>query len=211
MPPQLTVKQFAAITLGQAAPPWHLGRLLQIYGDNFISVKSLISSLSSSTTVMFVVMLPATKVSQFASAFAQAVAGGSPETAWTYMWCYEARYLADLKAFNQLLSTVGASIVYLSPQQVVKSGHLEVACPAWTVIGIAGTYAGLANLSVQQMPWYPGWSAADLQILTKLTSGFALVATSGLNPNADPYAEYLTSFLPYPGPMVTDMFIVTGG
>ncbi len=50
---KLTVKQFAILTLGQTAPPWHLGKLLEVYNQKFVPLLSTIASLSETKVVMY--------------------------------------------------------------------------------------------------------------------------------------------------------------
>ena len=43
---------------------------------------------------------------------------------------------------------------------------------AWAVIGIVGTFGGLANLNAQIIPFWPGdWTAQDWKTITAYASG----------------------------------------
>lgn len=161
-------------------------------------LKSTMKNLSETQTFMFVVMLSRSVVigtlgsspgavqgtiSQFQQSLQKDIATWWSE--WASMWLYgnsAKGYLDPVVQYETLasvLKSVGASIFYLSPQASLPSiQNSDGVTPgpgtmgAWAVIGIVGTFGGLANLNAQIIPFWPGdWTAQDWKTITAYASG----------------------------------------
>ena len=203
MPNDLTIRQFAQIVLGKTENPLHLGDVLSAYKENVMFLKSTITNLSNAEAFMFVTMLSQPDVANLfgntpsdvqysISQFRASIEAGDATywTLWANMWLSGSQasgYANSVPPYGTLasvLKSVGASIFYLSPQVSLPSipnlggpGLTQGpgTMPPWTVIGIVGTFAGLANLSAQIIPLWPGgsngWSAQDWDTITAFASG----------------------------------------
>jgi hypothetical protein len=197
--PQLTVKQFAAITLNQNAPPWHLGKLLQIYNQKSIALRPSIVNLSAAQAVMFVAVRSAQVVSSSAN---------NADT-WTSTWGYlpnpPSGYIpqsgigatiGDLEMLAAVLGPVGGSIVYLPEGINTNTSRTQV----YPVVGFAGTFAALANLNTQIIPFLPAlWTDADRNTLLNLNTGVVITAAG------------LYDLLPNAGTAATTLVVLPGG
>jgi hypothetical protein len=179
--PQLTVKQFAIIALGQVQPPWHLANLLEVYNQKFISLRSTISNLSATQAVVYCAMRTAASVAACVLRAINGSAGGSQadllelmNTQWDQLWTdITPASKNDLEVFEAILTPVGASIVYLSPGTQLGGGPF---IPAWVTIGFTGSFAALASLPAQTLSFTPdNWTSNDWNILKNLSSGVVIV------------------------------------
>lgn len=154
--PQLTVKQFAVLALGQASPPWHLGNLLKGSGRQSFSLRDSISALSAAQAVVYVRV---GDFGRFLQSWIKAVdgdfeglpAGSTPAEIW-------GNYLQQtlsvggppvgtndpvgtLVKLSNILSGVGGSVVYVNED--------------YTTVGIAATFVALANSNAAAVPVTP--------------------------------------------------------
>jgi hypothetical protein len=146
---QLTLKQFAILTLGQSTPPWHLGNLLKSYNQYRISLRESVTALSGATAVIFA------GTTSSANDFANMITswcegGGSSQTAyalWGYWFAaspgivYHGNSPAVLLKLANILSPIGGSIVYADEY--------------YTTVGIAATFGALASLNTAVIPDTP--------------------------------------------------------
>jgi len=217
--PQLSLKQFAAIALGQTEPPWHLGQILKPYGQAFLDVRRSLANLSKTTAVLAVCVRSASAV---AKALAEAMntpvdTGGGQKgvlitSIWTQLWSSPTFVLkSDLQALQSILSPIGAGIVYLSPA-TAPSGMNQMYVPAWVTVGIAGPIGGLASLNSQVLPFAPAeWTADQWKTISGLKSGVVLVDAQG-GSTASPM-DYGSTYLDpsdKPGPAIQKMVVLSG-
>lgn len=203
MPKGLTIAQFAQIAIGKTENPLHLGDLLSAYNEKVMFLKGTIRNLSNAQAFMFVTMLSRPDVTsafgntpsavQYSlSQFRSSIEAGYATywSQWASLWLSGNQAAGGVDSVSpygtlaSVLKSADASIFYLSPQvslpaipNLVKPGF--TAAPGimqpWTVIGIVGTFAGLANLNGQMIPFWPGgengWSAQDWDTITTFASG----------------------------------------
>jgi len=239
MPNDLTIRQFAQIVLGKTENPLHLGDILSAYRESVMSLKSTMGKLSNAQTFMFVTMLSQpdvtnafgytpSEVQNSISQFRTSIEAGDGTfwTQWASLWLSGnqasggANSVPPYGTLASVLKSVGASIFYLSPQVSLPSipnlggpGLTQGpgTMPPWTVIGIVGTFAGLANLSAQIIPFWPGgsngWSAQDWDTITAFASGGndLLLAPAQLIPAIWQAAQGQVDNLPY-----SDMILLKG-
>jgi hypothetical protein len=197
----LSIPQFAQLTLGKTEKPLHLKDILTAYQQNVLFLKSTMDNLSNAQAYLFVTMLcPADMMNLFgptaadyASSMAQfraSIQAGYALywTEWAQLWLSGSQASGSgnsLPAYERLasiLKSAGASIFYLSPAASLPSAPTpsgDVLAPGvlqpWAVIGIVGSVGALANLSAQTLPFWPGgangWSAQDWQTMTAFASG----------------------------------------
>jgi hypothetical protein len=207
---QLTVRQYAQIMSNKPGPSWSLATLLQNYNQRFISLRSATANLSSTTALLYFCM-QSIRVEEFVEQY-QFRPPAVSDAEWLSIWSYQDQLpRLDLQSLGVLLESVGASIVYLSPAQTVQVMGKSVVCPAWTIVGVAGTFAALASLVTRKMPWLPSqWTADDWQTIQALPANSAvIIPTAGLNISGNPASQF--PFIPFPGPTVSDMYLVTEG
>jgi hypothetical protein len=215
--PQLTVKQFAMLALNQPDPPWHLGKLLQIYNTDYMPLKPSIANLSSSQAIIYVSIRSAKTL---AGAFplpdpgeTQAQQDVGSIHFWPFTW-FGSPDKSDLEEFNKVLAPAGASIVYLSPAQNTQPYDLTPLIPAWVVVGFAGSFGGLASLPAQKLSFDPhNWSSAEMATVRGLTEGTVIVDAAQGSQSAllvpddgDDPSDWYT----WPDPPIDTMFVITG-
>jgi hypothetical protein len=116
----LTVRQLVAIETQKIVPPLHVGDLRKKFGPGPLSLRSIIRQVGAKKTTLFVevrdasILRSVTDLAQFQAA-----------------WRQSAPSKAMLVQFSQILSSTGASIVYLSRD--------------WRTVGIAGAATSLAG------------------------------------------------------------------
>jgi hypothetical protein len=184
---QLSVKQAAILMLGQPQPPWHLAKLLDIYGQKFVSLKETIASLSNAQAVMFV----ATRTGRAVAECINRASGWRTDVQdafsyeWEILWGDDNPVLqSELETLDNILKPAGASIVYLNQEILIRlpptvgPGIIEGVIPPWVTIGIGGSFGALANLSAQPLPFSPkSWSSEQVAWLKTLDpESVALVA-----------------------------------
>jgi hypothetical protein len=138
-------------------------------------------------------------------------------SAWTQLWsALTLLSKSDLQALQSVLSPVGGSIVYLSPAVSVPAptGAFEQLCiPAWVTVGFAGSFAGLASLNAQVLPFAPAqWSDEIWKTLSGLKAGAVLVAPGGAFTSSA--VVFGASSLPpgtKSGPAIDSMMVLGGG
>jgi hypothetical protein len=189
----LSVRQFAALALGQKQPPWHLGSLCGLYNVRPLSLKSSVEALSKATAVIYVQAGVLSDLEQLVGDEDPSSGGivGIDESFNSY-WTSDA--VSNLQSLEQLLKACGVVISYFDPGEAGLEGSL---------IGLAGTYADLAALNVKELPGNPStWTSSESAtakassfLLNSLAGNSALVAfgqqqLDGLatNPNALPLA-----------------------
>jgi len=222
---QLTVKQFATIALGQTAPPWHFSDLLKVYNQKILHLRPTLSGLSSTKAVLFFCMRSATSVAAAVSQVLDtpAESGGGTggvdymTNVWNQLWSAATFVLkTDLEMLESILSPVGASIVYLSPAVSVPApvgDYEELYVPAWVTVGLSGSFAGLASLNAQVLPFPPAkWSADQWKMLGSLKNAVVLVGPGGdfTSSAVDSGGTYLDPS-DKPGPAIANMMILSGG
>jgi hypothetical protein len=196
----LSVKQFAALALGQTKPPWHFGYLNWLYNQNSISLKSSIEALSAAQTVIFVQV--GTYSGLIASQGLNIPAPLSPQDAdelFTWGWAGNGWSASALAPLAAILKPNGVEICYLGRSGTTMLGEPDDD----NVVGLVGTYADFVSLNVTQVPAYPStWSADEAATATK--ANFLLNEITGVtnfaggNDNSNnPYALPLAAL--YPG------------
>lgn len=222
---KLSVKQFAALTLGQAEPPWHLGNLLGVYGQSYLPLKETLEDLSAARVVMYVAMRTAADVN---GCFGYAWNGVAPgragydesmlESYWQGLWVAQDDVpVGDISTFQSVLKPFGASVVYVSPQVLDPAGHYTQpgsGIPSWATIGFEGTFGALANLPVQTFPFSPAqWSDEQFTTLSELTKGVVIVPAGYADTSAvldlPGGGAVATGYVP--GPAITTLMVVGGG
>jgi hypothetical protein len=198
MAKSLSVKQFAALALGQLNPPWHLGYLCWLYNQRGISLKSSLTALSATQTVVFV---NAGKYSDLVRDQGGTDVSGKTITADMAVNLYWSQGGTDTVALAALLKPNGVEISYISPAaEGVAAGN---------VVGLVGTYADLVSLNVTQIPAYPSaWSTDQTQVATQasfllneLAGGQAFYQDVASQPGnsvetTNPYAQPLAALSP---------------
>jgi hypothetical protein len=180
----LSVKQFAALALGQAKPPWHLGYLNWLYSKSTISLKSAIAELSATQAVVFVNAgtYSGTKtLRQWLTVKyyngVDTLSSYTEDQSFTMYWYWNSLGLADQNALQAMLKPNGVSISYFSPADHNSWDNSDYVIEAGNVIGLVGTYADLVSLNVKQIPADPStWTSNDLGVASKagfLLAGFA--------------------------------------
>lgn len=225
MSTNLSIAQFAQITLGKTEKPLHLADVLKVNKQSVMSLKGSIENLSRTETFVFVAMLcredlvnlwgntpaeVASSISTFRSGFAHDYALGW--TQWAQAWLSgnqaagDGNSLPSYTTLYSILKAAGASIFYLSPQGSLPSNIPNLGpgtMPPWTVVGINGTFASLANLGGQILPFWPGgangWTDADWNAVTAFASGGndLLIAPAELLPAMWLASQGLVNNLPY--------------
>ena len=193
---QLSVKQFAILMLGQETGPWHLGRILKVYGHKFVSIRATLEALAKTPVTMFVGMRTGEAVAKFVQTIYASPAwqyggvDGAPLAAWwqefwsdnTENYPYAVASRANFLEFQKILDSVGASISYLNPPITLEQDGDSATIPAWTIIGITGTVRSLASLNATAVPFEPSkWSAAQWETLRYLKDAIVIVPAAGLN------------------------------
>jgi hypothetical protein len=197
IPNELTIPQFAQLALGKTENPLHLGDILSAYNEKVMFLKSTMTNLSKAQAFMFVTMLSRPDVANLLgntpsavqysiSQFRTSIQAGYATywTQWANLWLSGSQASGDADSvppygtLASVLKSVGASIFYLSPEVSLPSNIPNLGpgtMPPWTVIGIVGTFAGLANLNGLMMPFWPGgangWSAQDWDTIESFASG----------------------------------------
>jgi hypothetical protein len=236
MPKELTISQFAQIALGKTENPLHLGDLLSAYNEKVMFLKSTMSNLSNAQAFMFVTMLSrpdvtntwgntASAAQNSISQFRTSIQSGYATywSQWASLWLSGNQASGGVNSvppygtLASILKSVGASIFYLSPQvslpsipNLVGPGITEApgVMQPWTVIGIVGTFAGLANLNGQMIPFWPGgsngWSTQDWDTITTFASGGndLLLAPAELIPSIWLAVQGQVNNLPYANMML---------
>jgi hypothetical protein len=226
MSKDLTIAQFAQIALGKAEKPFHLGDLLGVYKEKVLPLKSTMAKLSKAQTFMFVVMLSrvnaqnvlGTTPSDVQSVISQgrssieAGQGGDFWAYWARAWLAGTQNMAvpgtvtPYQTLAARLKSVDASIFYLSPAIAFNQ---QWSTAPWVVIGILGTFGGLANLNAQFVPFWPGgWSDQDWTTITNFANSNddLLLAPAELVPALGTAAQGQINNLPY-----ADMLLLPGG
>lgn len=231
MPSDLTIRQFARIVLGKTESPLHLADILSAYKENVLFLKSTIANLSNAETFMFVTMLSRPDVANVfgdtpgpvqsnISQFRTSIEAGYATfwSQWASLWLSGSQASGDANSvppygtLASILKSVGASIFYLSPEVSLPSipnldgpgvtqgpGTLQ----PWAIVGIVGTFAGLANLNAQIIPFWPGgsngWSAQDWDTIAAFASSGndLLLAPAQLIPAIWQAAQGQVNNLPY--------------
>ena len=209
----LSIKQFAALALGQGQPPWHLGNLCALYNQQNISLKNSIAALSAAQAVVFV----------NAATYSEAV-NYLPDPQWGTVetpdqnilscWLWAAPGQPDLVSLTRILQPCGASISYLSPETLPTSSAPDEInagrkIQPYNIIGITGTFGDLVSLNVKEVPAYPStWTADDLAVaenaaflLNGLSGELAFEASGGSVYDTEParynpYAQPLAALCP---------------
>ena|ERR1700733_5986309 len=227
--PQLTVKQFAALALGQANPPWQLTKLLNKFDQKFLDLKPTIANLSSRQAVCYVNVRAVATVATLFSGSSEDVHADMPGN-WSNLWSSQVPIQkSDLEALEAVLTPIGASIVYLSPYYILprnpSSSDPYIAAgdayiPPWVIVGFAGSYGALASIPAQSFPFQPNdWSQNDWSTLAALKTG-AVIIPAGASNTAFPMVTRLgVGGVPYDvpineapmGPMPKNMIVLTGG
>jgi hypothetical protein len=235
MAQNLSIKQFAQIVLGKTESPLHLGDLLKAYDEKIMMLKSTMDKLSKAQAFMFVTMLCRPGVANLLGSTPSNVQDGisqfrksieAKEAQYVYQWA--GLWLSGNQAAGDwdlipsygtlasVLKSADASIFYLSPEASLpyppqSSGVTPGpgTMGAWTAIGIIGTFAGLANLNGQTMPFWPfAWSDQDWSSFEKFASGGndLLLAPAQLIPSMWLVLQGQTNNLP-----AANMMLLPGG
>jgi hypothetical protein len=187
--PQLTLKQFAILALGQSTPPWHLGDLLKCYKQYRMSLRQSVAALSGATTVIFAALssydfedlLISWVANESGPSEIPGVTDAEQAAEWDNDWAVWASHFSDftqtlynnppdhvVKLAN-ILAPIGGSIAYLNEY--------------YTTVGIAATFGALANLNTAVIPGTPPSSflnifttgVSDPSVFTDAVSGAVIV------------------------------------
>jgi hypothetical protein len=144
----LTIPELAAICLGPDKSPWPLKDLLRLYKVKTLSLRSLVTKVSEAKAIYYVEVRDP-----------ELLKGVSTVAELKGKWAAAVPSRATLVAFNKILNSVGATIVYISFD--------------WRTVGIYGSFASIVSVS--------GKSVAD-PLLTEVAvdTGFLRNAGNGL-------------------------------
>jgi hypothetical protein len=166
MSKSLTIQQFAAIALGQSQPPWHLGSLCALYGQQPISLKKSIAALSTAVAVVFVNV--SSNYNNYLYFDQSGALVANPDSVIETYWYWSAPSQADLATLATALKPNGCSISYLSPgpsEEDTETATSAVVLGS-NIVGITGTFADLASLNITAVPGSPSkWTAADITVV----------------------------------------------
>jgi hypothetical protein len=188
----LTISQFAQIVLGKTETPLHLADVLTAYGQKVMPLKSTMRNLSKAQTYMFVTMVSrgdgtnlwgdTPNIVEFTLSQWKSEIDNGTLARWVelFLWGEPNPDLPDARdpsyvKLASVLKSVDASIFYLSPPTplpiINAMTNNNPTLSSRTVIGIAGSFAGLANLNAQIIPFWPtGWSDQDWATITSFAS-----------------------------------------
>jgi hypothetical protein len=221
--PQLTVKQFAMLTLNQAEPPWHLGKLLQTYNVSSVPLKASIANLSSAQAVIYVSIRSASVLPQTFLVASRLPPGETQaqQNVWSrYIWPYVwdgGPDKSDLEEFNSILAKVGAYIVYLSPAQNNQPYAQNPYIAPWVVVGFAGTFGALASLPVLELSFDPDdWSGTEWGIVQNFSGAGTIMVDAAQGSQCSLLVNYyagddvntIYSVDTWPNPPIASMYLL---
>jgi hypothetical protein len=187
--PLLTLKQFAALALGQGAPPWRCSKLFDEYGQKFLTLRSTIMNLSSTRALIYVAIRSAEDVAAQVAGAGDVTSRATLSTQnqagderfyslWDILWSgMHPVKRTDLETLQALLMPTESAIVYLNPYMPLKGADF---IPPWVTVGISGTFGGLASLRVRVFPFDPGlWTDDEWTSLADLKGGIVMIKAGG--------------------------------
>jgi len=118
----LTIPELAAICLGPNKSPWPLKDLLSLYKVKTLSLRSLVTKVSEAKAIYYVEVRDL-----------ELLKGVSTVSGLKGKWAAAVPSRATLIAFNKILNSAGATIVYISFD--------------WRTVGIYGSFASIVNIS----------------------------------------------------------------
>jgi hypothetical protein len=144
----LTVPELAAICLGPNKSPWVLKDLLGLYKVKTLSLRSLVTKVSEAKAIYYVEVRDL-----------ELLKGVSTVADLKGKWAAAVPSRATLIAFNKILNSAGATIVYISSD--------------WRTVGIYGSFASIVNVSGKSV-------ANPLLAEVAVDTGFLQNAANGL-------------------------------
>jgi hypothetical protein len=160
---QITIPELAAICLGPDKSPWSLKDLLGLYKVKTLSLQSLVTKVSAAKAIYYIQVRDL-----------ELLQGVSTVAALSDKWSAAVPSRDTLIALNKMLTSAGASIVYISFD--------------WRTVGIYGSFASLMSISGKSVtsPLLTEVAGVDVGFLKDAANGLLVfgagTAASGFIP-----------------------------